>query len=110
MSGPARNPYRDGPVGIISEGAYADFLLWSDDPTRDVKVIEDKAKLSFIMKDGAVYKNRSIRSNGPNPIHLKKIPEGGFGSFTPVLHVASHDRFVRRLCGNSFDGGSRESF
>ena len=57
MSGPARNPYRDGPLGVIEEGAYADVLLWSGDPLQDIKLIEDEEKLKLIMKDGKIYKN-----------------------------------------------------
>jgi len=57
MSGPARNPYRDGPLGVIAKGAYADVLLWSGNPLEDIKLIEDENKLKLIMKDGKVYKN-----------------------------------------------------
>jgi imidazolonepropionase-like amidohydrolase len=57
MSGPARNPYRDGPLGVIEEGAYADMLLWSGDPLQDIKLIEDEKKLMLIMKDGVIVKN-----------------------------------------------------
>jgi len=57
MSGPARNPYRDGPLGVIAKGAYADVLLWSGNPIEDIKLIEDEQKLKLIMKDGKVYKN-----------------------------------------------------
>jgi len=32
-------------------------LLWDEDPVADINVILDESKLSFIMKDGLVYKN-----------------------------------------------------
>jgi imidazolonepropionase-like amidohydrolase len=57
MSGPARNPYRDGPLGVIAKGAYADVLLWSGNPLENIKLIEDEQKLKLFMKDGTVYKN-----------------------------------------------------
>ena len=57
MSVPARNPYREGELGVIEEGAYANVLIWDADPTKDIKVIEDESKLSLIMKDGEIYKN-----------------------------------------------------
>ncbi len=60
MSGPARNPYRDGPLGVIEEGAYADILLWDGDPTKDIKIIENEDKLQFIMKDGEIFKNTAV--------------------------------------------------
>jgi imidazolonepropionase-like amidohydrolase len=60
MSGPARNPYREGPIGVIAPGAYADMLLWDGDPTKDIMVLEDEDKLRLIMKDGELYKNTTV--------------------------------------------------
>jgi len=65
MSGPARNPYRDGPLGVIEEGAYADILLWNGDPTEDIKIIEDESKLQLIMKDGELFKNTTVETTDP---------------------------------------------
>ncbi|WP_455197300.1 amidohydrolase family protein [Kaarinaea lacus] len=65
MSGPARNPYREGPLGVIKEGAYADILLWKADPTKDIKIIEDEDKLQLIMKDGELYKNTTVSTTDP---------------------------------------------
>jgi imidazolonepropionase-like amidohydrolase len=65
MSGPARNPYRDGSLGVIEEGAYADILLWNGDPTKDIKVIEDEDKLQLIMKDGELFKNTTVSTTDP---------------------------------------------
>lgn len=53
-----RNPYREGPLGVIEEGAYADLLLVDGNPLEDIRVLEDpEANLLLIMKDGQVYKN-----------------------------------------------------
>jgi imidazolonepropionase-like amidohydrolase len=53
-----KNPYREGPLGVIKEGAYADMLLVEGDPVKDVSVMADwKNNLKVIMKDGVVYKN-----------------------------------------------------
>ncbi len=65
MSGPARNPYREGPLGVIAEGAYADILLWSSDPTKDITVLEDESKLGLIMKGGELYKNILVSDTDP---------------------------------------------
>jgi len=65
MSGPARNPYREGPLGVIKEGAYADILLWKDDPTKDIKIVEDEDKLQLIMKDGELFKNTTVSATDP---------------------------------------------
>ncbi len=52
------NPYVDGPLGVISEGAYADILLVDGNPVEDVTILVDYEKnIDFIMKDGVIYKN-----------------------------------------------------
>ena len=65
------NPYPDGKLGVIEEGAYADLLLVDGNPLEDITVIGGNAKLfdapdrmageietmRLIMKDGVIYKN-----------------------------------------------------
>ena len=65
------NPYPDGKLGVIEEGAYADILLVDGNPLKDISVIGGSAKLfdapdrkageiktmRLIMKDGKIYKN-----------------------------------------------------
>jgi len=65
------NPYPDGPLGVIQEGAYADILLVDGNPLKDITVIGGNSKLfdapdrkageiktiRLIMKDGKIYKN-----------------------------------------------------
>lgn len=56
LTGP-RNPYQEGPLGVIREGAYADLLVVEGDPLADVRLLEDPAKnVRLIMKDGKLYK------------------------------------------------------
>jgi len=53
-----RNPYQDGPIGVIKKGAYADILIVKGDPLKDVAILEDYEKnIQIIMKDGVIYKN-----------------------------------------------------
>ena len=53
-----RSPYREGKLGVIEEGAYADLLLVDGDPLKDLNVMADYEKnFLLIMKDGKVYKN-----------------------------------------------------
>jgi imidazolonepropionase-like amidohydrolase len=54
-SGPM-NPYKDGPLGVIVEGAYADIILVDGNPLNDISVLGRKS-VDFVMKDGLVYKN-----------------------------------------------------
>jgi imidazolonepropionase-like amidohydrolase len=53
-----RSPYRDGKLGVLEEGAYADMILVDGNPLKDLKVIEDyERNFVLIMKDGVVYKD-----------------------------------------------------
>ncbi|MEJ1996496.1 MAG: amidohydrolase family protein [Limibacillus sp.] len=57
LAGP-RNPYRDGSLGVIEEGAYADLILVDGNPLENLDLIADPhANFDLIMKDGKVYKN-----------------------------------------------------
>lgn len=53
-----RHPYRQGKLGVIEEGAYADLLIVDGNPLEDIMLLSQQgSKLSVIMKDGAVIKN-----------------------------------------------------
>jgi imidazolonepropionase-like amidohydrolase len=53
-----RSPYRDGKLGVIEEGAYADLLLVDGNPLKNLDVMVDYTKnFVLIVKDGKVYKN-----------------------------------------------------
>ncbi len=64
------NPYLEGPLGVIAEGAYADVLIVDGNPLEDISVISGNEKwydaeprprdiptMRLIMKDGVIYKN-----------------------------------------------------
>ena len=53
-----RNPYYDGSLGMIEEGAYADLILVDGNPLVDLSLVADPHKnFVLIMKDGKIYKN-----------------------------------------------------
>ncbi|MDJ0865388.1 MAG: amidohydrolase family protein [Myxococcota bacterium] len=53
-----KNPYPEGPLGVIEPGAYADILLVDGDPTEDITIMVDPEKnFRVITKDGKIYKN-----------------------------------------------------
>lgn len=53
-----RNPCKEAPLGAIKEGAWADLLIYSGNPLKDINVVIDhKANLQLIMKDGKIYKD-----------------------------------------------------
>lgn len=57
LSGP-RNPYQEGPLGVIEPGAYADLLLVDGNPLEDLALLTDPDRnLVIILKDGVIYKN-----------------------------------------------------
>lgn len=64
-----RNPYKEGKLGVIEPGAYADLLVVDGNPLEDIKVLgasdiwiqapdpQTIETIRLIMKDGNVYKN-----------------------------------------------------
>ena len=70
LSGPFMNPYLEGKLGVIEEGAYADILIIDGDPLKDFSVVgtgdkwfgadprpDSPETIRIIMKDGKIYKN-----------------------------------------------------
>ena len=69
LSGDVLNPYIEGSLGVVEEGAYADLLLVDGNPLEDITAIGGNEKwfdapprdgietLRVIMKDGKIYKN-----------------------------------------------------
>jgi len=72
LSGEVRDPYPEGKIGVVEEGAYADLLLVDGNPLEDITVIGGNEKwfdaeprpagkgietMRIIMKDGKIYKN-----------------------------------------------------
>ncbi len=57
LRGP-RHPYREGPLGVIAEGAYADLILADGNPLEDLDLVADPdASFDLIMQDGVIYKS-----------------------------------------------------
>jgi imidazolonepropionase-like amidohydrolase len=52
----------DGMVGTLEEGKYADLVIVDGDPTVDVTVLQDHARLT-VMKGGVLYRN--LADNNP---------------------------------------------
>jgi imidazolonepropionase-like amidohydrolase len=69
LSGDVLNPYYEGKLGVIEEGAYADLLLVDGNPLDDITVIGGSEQwfdaperdgietMRLIMKNGVIYKN-----------------------------------------------------
>ncbi|MFY0627571.1 MAG: amidohydrolase family protein [Reichenbachiella sp.] len=53
-----RNPYQEGELGVINEGAYADIILVDGNPLEKIDLLTDPYNtIQLIMKDGKIYKN-----------------------------------------------------
>lgn len=44
-------------LGLIADGYLADLLVLAGDPVQDIRLLQDRANLKVIMKDGTYYKN-----------------------------------------------------
>ena len=51
-------------LGMIREGYLADLLLVDGDPIRDVRLLQDRARILAIMKDGKFHKAPEARQYG----------------------------------------------
>lgn len=52
------DPYPTYELGVIKAGAYADILLWDENPLEDIDVILNEDSLDLVMKDGMIFKNQ----------------------------------------------------
>ena len=97
LSGP-RNPYKDGPLGVIEEGAYADLLLVDGNPLEDITVIggtterfdaDPEFKLiptsHLVMKDGKIYRNEIDGRLSPEALTFEDYNyQGIIGDYVPA--------------------------
>lgn len=49
------NPYKDGTLGTIEKGGYADVILVDGNPLEDIKAIE-RDNVKIVIKDGKCFK------------------------------------------------------
>ena len=57
LTGPL-NPYKEGDLGVVKKGAYADLIIVDGNPLEDIKIMTDANNIKLVMKDGNIYKNR----------------------------------------------------
>jgi imidazolonepropionase-like amidohydrolase len=47
-----------GEIGVLAQGAYADVVAVSGDPTQDIAAL---GRVSFVMHDGVIFKNEAAK-------------------------------------------------
>ena len=52
-----QNPYPDGKIGVLEEGAFADLLFVKGNPVQDLEILCDPDNVKLVMKGGQVYKD-----------------------------------------------------
>lgn len=53
-----QNPYPEGEIGLLREGAYADIVITRGNPVDNLDVLGDTANILLVMKDGSVCINK----------------------------------------------------
>ena len=46
----------EGEIGRVEEGAFADLIIVSTDPTKDITSLGDQEKIKMVMKSGEIQK------------------------------------------------------
>ena len=97
LSGP-RSPYKDGPLGVIEAGAYADLLLVDGNPLEDITVIGGTTEwfdadpefkliptIHLVMKDGKIYRNEIDGRLSPEALTFSDYNyQGVIGDYVPA--------------------------
>lgn len=53
-----QNPYPEGKIGVLEEGAFADLLIVEGNPVEDLDILADPDRnIKLIMKNAGIYKN-----------------------------------------------------
>jgi imidazolonepropionase-like amidohydrolase len=63
-------------LGLLSAGRLADLLVVDGDPLQDISLLQDRARLRLIMKDGILIKNSlaAPESNTAASAHFTRRP------------------------------------
>ena len=59
-------------IGYLREGCLADMLLIDGDPLADISILQDKARILAVMKDGEFHRAPPARAMRPATSHLTR--------------------------------------
>jgi imidazolonepropionase-like amidohydrolase len=57
-------------LGLIRPGYLADLLLIDGDPLKDIRLLQDRARLLLIMKDGGIHKHSQRRQGSRDAVRV----------------------------------------
>lgn len=52
-----QNPYPDGKIGVLEEGAFADLLFVDGNPLEDLEILCDPNNIKLVMKGGKIFRD-----------------------------------------------------
>ena len=52
-----QNPYPDGKIGVLEEGAFADMLFVDGNPLEDLEILCDPNNIKLVMKGGKIFRD-----------------------------------------------------
>ena len=58
------NPYKDGSLGVVAPGAYADVILVDGNPLEEISCLK-REKIHVVIKDGVCYKYKLPAGRAP---------------------------------------------
>ena len=58
----------EGQVGVVAEGMIADLIVVDGDPVKDIRVLQDRAKITAVVKDGRhiIFDEEALRRRWPH--------------------------------------------
>ena len=54
-------------IGTVQKGKVADLVAVDGDPLGDITILQDKARIKLVMKEGKIYANRLAGKGAPEP-------------------------------------------
>jgi imidazolonepropionase-like amidohydrolase len=54
-------------IGTVQKGKVADLVVVDGDPLKDINILQDKACIKLVMKEGEIYANRLAGKGASGP-------------------------------------------
>jgi imidazolonepropionase-like amidohydrolase len=90
------NPYKEGQLGVIAPGAYADLILIDGNPLKNIGDLK-RDKVKVVLKDGMCYKYdlpvtalQVVKSTGGIPVPAEGRVKHAVASYTEAHPTRAH--------------------